>query len=229
MSRYRLMFAKEGPAKYISHLDLIRAFERAARRAGLPIAFTQGFNPHPKLSFAAPLAVGTAGEAEFADMELTGNMPAGDVTKALAGVLPEGLRLIEVRLVAESVPALMAMVDRAAYTARAVLECPLKEEVLEKAVTDFLAKPEILVERRGKTGEKRKYDIKPGIFAMSARINNDIIELRAELKSGSSGNVRFEELVAAFIEDSGLLAQENFSMCRGALFAAGKSAREMLW
>lgn len=229
MSRYRLMFAKEGPAKYISHLDLIRAFERAARRAGLPIAFTQGFNPHPKLSFAAPLAVGTSGEAEFADMELTGDMPAGDVVKSLARVLPEGLRLIEARMVAESAPALMAMVDRAAYTARAVLEAPLKNEVLENAVADFIKKPEIQVERRGKTGEKRKYDIKPGIFAMSARTNNDIIELRAELKSGSSGNVRFEELVAAFIEDSGLLARENFSMCRGALFAAGKCAREMLW
>lgn len=229
MPRYRLMFAKEGSAKYISHLDLIRAFERAARRAGLPIAFTQGFNPHPKLSFAAPLAVGTSGEAEFADMELTGDMPAGDVAKSLARVLPEGLRLIEARLVAESAPALMAIVDRAVYIARAVLECPLKEEVLEKAVADFLAKPELLVERRGKTGEKRKYDIKPGIFAMSARINNDIIELRAELKSGSSGNVRFEELVAAFIEDSGLMARENFSMCRDALFTAGKSTREMLW
>jgi radical SAM-linked protein len=137
------MYAKEGPAKYISHLDLIRAFERAARRAGLPVAFTQGFNPHPKLSFAAPLAVGTAGEAEFADLELTENIPAGVVAKSLSEAMPEGLRLIEARMVAESAPALMAMVDRAAYTARAVLEVCPEKEALAGAVSDFLAKPEV--------------------------------------------------------------------------------------
>ncbi|HBC91420.1 MAG TPA: hypothetical protein DCZ10_00560, partial [Pelotomaculum sp.] len=69
MPVYRMMYAKEGPARYISHLDLLRTFERAARRAGLPIAFTGGFNPHPKIAFAAPLAVGTAGGAEDADLE----------------------------------------------------------------------------------------------------------------------------------------------------------------
>jgi radical SAM-linked protein len=120
MPRYRVMYAKEGPASYISHLDLIRAFERAARRAGLPLAFTQGFNPHPKLSFAAPLAVGTAGEAEFADLELTGNISVGVVAKSLSDAMPEGLRVIEIRLAPDSAPALMATVDLAGYTARAV-------------------------------------------------------------------------------------------------------------
>lgn len=229
MSRYRMMYAKEGPAKYISHLDLIRAFERAARRAGLPVAFTQGFNPHPKLSFAAPLAVGTAGEAEFADIELTENIPAGVVAKSLSEVMPEGLRLIEVRMVAESAPALMAIVDRAAYTARAVLEVCPEKEALAGAVAGFLAKPEVLVERRSKTGDRRKYDIKPGILAMSARINNDIIEIEAELKTGSNGNIRCEELIAAFMAESGLKARGNFVLRRRALYAAGKSEREMLW
>lgn len=229
MSRYRLMYAKEGPAKYISHLDLIRAFERAARRAGLPVAFTQGFNPHPKLSFAAPLAVGTAGEAEFADLELTENISAGAVAESLSEAMPEGLRLIEARMVAESAPALMAMVDRAAYTARAVLEVCPEKEALAGAVAEFLAKPEVLVERRSKTGDKRKYDIKPGILAMSARINNDIIILEAELKTGSNGNIRCEELIAAFMAESGLKARGNFVLRRRALYAAGQSEREMLW
>jgi hypothetical protein len=59
-----MMYEKVGPARFISHLDLLRTFGRAARRAGLPLAFTQGFNPHPKITFAAPLAVGISGEAE---------------------------------------------------------------------------------------------------------------------------------------------------------------------
>lgn len=223
------MYAKEGPAKYISHLDLIRAFERAARRAGLPFAFTQGFNPHPKLSFAAPLAVGTAGEAEFADIELSTNIAAGVVAKSLSSAMPEGLRLIEVRPVAQSAPALMAMVDRAVYTARAVLADPPQNETLRGAIDSFLARPQILVERRSKTGEKRKCDIKTGIFMLSASMNNDIIELVAELKTGSSGNVKCEELITAFMEESGLRAREGFALSRRALFSAGRSAREMLW
>ncbi|MFA4886471.1 MAG: TIGR03936 family radical SAM-associated protein, partial [Desulfotomaculaceae bacterium] len=88
MFRYRIIYAKEGPARYISHLDLLRVFDRAARRGGLPVAYTQGFNPHPKMSFAAPLSVGTAGEAEFADMELTRDIPVADMESALAGSMP---------------------------------------------------------------------------------------------------------------------------------------------
>ncbi len=229
MPRYRVMYAKEGPARYISHLDLIRAFERAARRAGLPLAFTQGFNPHPKLSFAAPLAVGTAGEAEFADLELTGNISAGVVAEALSGMFPEGLRLIESRLVPDSAPALMAAVDLAGYTARAVLEAPLDKEMIDKAIAEFLARPEILVERRSKSGDKKVFDIKPGIFTMSAQINDDIIVLDAELKTGSSGNIRFEELLDAFTGSFNIPLRGNFILCRKALYAAGRNKKDMLW
>ena len=104
MAVYRMMYAKVGPARFISHLDLLRTFGRAARRAGLPLAFTQGFNPHPKITFAAPLAVGIAGEAEFADLELTRKIPAPVVARALTGALPEGLSVLEVRLQRGSSP-----------------------------------------------------------------------------------------------------------------------------
>ena len=229
MPRYRVMYAKEGPARYLSHLDLIRTFDRAARRAGLPVTFSQGFNPHPILSFAAPLAVGTIGEAEFADLELTKDLPAGMVAESLSAVMPEGLRLIEIRQVPEDLPALMAVVDRAVYSASALFDGPLEKETLEKAAADFLALPEILVERRSKTGEKKIFDIKPGIFAMSAWKNNDIIVLSAELKTGSSGNVRLEELITAFMKNSGLRVRWNFEMRRKALYPNGNKDQEMLW
>ena len=110
-----MMYEKVGPARFISHLDLLRTFGRAARRAGLPLAFTQGFNPHPKITFAAPLAVGISGEAEFADLELTEKIPAPFVARALSDALPEGLRVLEVRQLKGAGPALMAMV-RSAFT-----------------------------------------------------------------------------------------------------------------
>ncbi len=229
MPRYRMMYAKEGPVRYISHLDLLRTFERAARRAGLPLVLTQGFNPHPKLTFAAPLGVGIAGEAEFAEMELAQDIPAREVTGALSVALPEGLRLLEMRSVPDSRPALMSKVDRATYRACAKLSHPVSSKELEGAIADFLSQSEILVERRGKAGEKRRFDIKPGIFAVSGGLNDDIIIIEAELKTGSSGNVRFDELLAAFAESSRLPVQGRFLLSRTGIYAAGEKGKITLW
>ena len=229
MPGYRMMYAKEGPARYISHLDLLRTFGRAARRAGLPLAFTQGFNPHPKIAFAAPLGVGTSGEAEFADLELTEDLTATDVAKALSDTLPEGLRLLEVRLLPDRHPALMAMVDRASYRAEAKACASVTEEEVEKAIGKFLSLPEIWVERKNKAGGKNLYDIRPGIFAMSGKLGNGIISIEAELKTGSSGNVRFEEVLTAFEGSSRPLVQGRFVLYRSGLYAASEKEKKTLW
>lgn len=229
MPRYRMMYAKEGPARYISHLDLLRTFLRAARRAGLPLALTQGFNPHPKLAFAAPLGVGIAGEAEFAELELARDVPAREVIGALSVVLPEGLRLHEIRSVSDSRPALMSKVDRATYRACAKLSHPVSSLELEEAIAGFLSQPQILVWRQGKAGEKQKLDIKPGVFAVSGSLNNGIIIIEAELKTGSKGNVRFDEFLDAFVNSSRLPLQGRFLLSRTGIFAAGKKGKKTLW
>jgi len=94
-SRWRVRFAKTGRLRFLSHLDVVRAIIRAATASGLPIAFSQGFNPHPKLSFGPPLPVGTTGDAEFFDIELTRGVSSEDVVSGLAAFLPEGLDLID--------------------------------------------------------------------------------------------------------------------------------------
>jgi len=227
--RYRVQYSKKGPACYISHLDLLRSFERAGRRAGLPLAFTQGFNPHPKISFAAPLSVGMSGEAEYADLELTVAMPASEVFQKFSGALPEGLRLIEVRPVPDHSPALMARVDRATYRAKAKLSRPFDQKKLDDAIASFLARPEIWVERKNKAGEKKKHDIRSGIFAMSGKFENDIIIIEAELKAGSDGNVRFEEMLEAFQENSRLPVCEKFVLSRTGIYASRGQEKEPLW
>jgi len=229
MPRYRIQYSKKGPACYISHLDLLRSFERAGRRAGLPLAFTQGFNPHPKISFAAPLSVGMSGEAEYADIELTVAMPADEVFHKLSGSLPEGLRLLEVRPVSDHSPALMTRVDRATYRARAKLSHPLDQKKLDEAIASFLARPEIWVERKNKAGGKKMHNIRPGIFSMSGKSENDIIIIEAELKAGSYGNVRFEEMLAAFQENSRLPVCERFMLSRTGIYASRGQEKEMLW
>lgn len=229
MPVYRMMYAKEGPARYISHLDLLRTFERAARRAGLPIAFTSGFNPHPKIAFAAPLAVGTAGEAEFADLELAGKLPVTSVQKNLSGTLPEGLRLLEVRQIDEQAPALMSMVGRATYRAEGRLDNPVSKADLDRAIEAFLAQLEILVQRKNKAGDRKVYNIRPGIFDMAGRLDNDIIIIETELKTGSRDNIRLEEVMEAFSANSKLPLQGKFVLYRTGLYTAAEEDNKMLW
>lgn len=229
MPVYRMMYTKEGPARYISHLDLLRTFERAARRAGLPVAFTSGFNPHPKISFAAPLGVGTAGEKEFADLELAGEVPAASIQRYLSGTLPEGLRLLEVRKIKEQAPALMSMVERATYRGEARLERPVTKAALDRAIKAFLDQPEILVKRKNKAGDIKVYDIRPGIFAMSGRLDNDIIIIETELKTGSRDNIRFEEVVEAFLENSNMPIKGKFIPYRTGLYTVLDKDMKALW
>ncbi|MDD4169935.1 MAG: TIGR03936 family radical SAM-associated protein [Desulfotomaculaceae bacterium] len=229
MPSYRVQYSKEGTARYISHLDLLRSFERAGRRAGLPLAFTKGFNPHPIISFAAPLGVGTAGEAEYADFKLKTNVSAGEVLQALSGALPEGIRVLEVRSILDRSPALMAGVERATYSARAKLKYPLDQQKLDDIITAFIDRPEIWVERKNKAGKKKKYDIRPGIFAISARSQNDTIIIEAELKAGSNGNIRFEEVIEALQASSSLPLSGRFVLNRTGIFTLEGQVKKTLW
>jgi radical SAM-linked protein len=211
-----MMYEKVGPARFISHLDLLRTFGRAARRAGLPLAFTQGFNPHPKITFAAPLAVGISGEAEF-------------VARALSDALPEGLRVLEVRQLKGAGPALMAMVRSASYRVEAKTCGPVTAGELKDALGSFLSRQEILVERKNNEGKKVLYDLRPGIFVMSGRLDNDIIKIEAELKTGSSGNVRIEEVLEAFLKSSRLPVQGGYALFRNNLYTVAGKEKKMLW
>jgi len=93
--RWRVRFEKRGRLRFLSHLDIARAITRASTASGLPVAFSQGFNPHPKLSFGPPLPVGTTGESELFDIELTRGVPAEEVVDGLSAFLPDGLDITE--------------------------------------------------------------------------------------------------------------------------------------
>ena len=92
----RALFVKEGDAIWMSHLDLMRVLQRGFRRAGLLLAHSQGFTPHPVLSLALPLSVGVSSRCEVMDFELEGEQDASDLRGRLNRVLPEGVRILEV-------------------------------------------------------------------------------------------------------------------------------------
>jgi len=164
--RLRITFAKGGPIKYTSHLDLMRAWERALRRAGISLAYSGGFNPRPKLQLAAALPLGHTGEAELLDIWLEepkrsrGAEEQGsrgvveDFVKRLVPVLPEGLTVRQVRVVKPREPALQTQVVAAEY--RVTVEWDEPAEAVEARIERVLAAGELPQERRG-----RRYDLRP--------------------------------------------------------------------
>ena len=140
MEKIRVKFTKIGDVKYIGHLDVLALFDRATRRAGIPMAFSEGFNPRPKLSFAHPLAVGIESNCEYMEMELTREVNLDEIKEKLNKILPEGVEILEV-IESPSNKAIMALVTSAEYTINIESKVNNKEKIDEikedpKAVLD---------------------------------------------------------------------------------------------
>ncbi|MBC7106461.1 MAG: TIGR03960 family B12-binding radical SAM protein, partial [Firmicutes bacterium] len=152
--RYRLRLTKGGPAAYLGHLDFARVVAQAARRAGLPLAYSRGFNPRPRLAFAAPLAVGITSEAEYCDLELEGPAAPEGLAAALNANLPEGIAVTAAGVVPGNGPSPMGLAVRALYRAVPPEDAPWPPEALEDAVRRLLAAEEVKVVRAGKKGPR---------------------------------------------------------------------------
>ena len=114
--RLRIQFGKEEPVRYISHLDLARAFERAIRRAKIPVAMSEGFNPHVKVAYASALSVGITSSGEYVDIEMREEIDGAAAVEKLRQQMPEGLTLKHFTVLRGPAAALMAIVNLAEYT-----------------------------------------------------------------------------------------------------------------
>lgn len=153
-----VIFEKSERLRHIGHLDLMRAMQRALRRSGLPIAFSQGFNPHVLLNFAAPLSVGMPGKREIMEVPLSKGVCEGDFKKMLSAALPKDLPCIAVRSVDDRHPAPMASLTAATYS----VQFESLPENFSETLHRFMAQTEIPAIRKTKTGMK-PCDIRPMI------------------------------------------------------------------
>ncbi len=145
----RITFSKSGRARYISHLDLNRTMIRALRRAELPIWYTEGFNKHPYVTFAAPLSLGFEGERETMDVRLNEAYDMDELVRRLDAVMPQGLRVLSAAIAVKKA----GEVDRAVYELR--VGCTRGE------VESFLASPTITVQKRTKKKTMKEVDLVP--------------------------------------------------------------------
>ncbi len=173
----RLRFSKRGKVRFVSHRDLARTFERAFRVAALPLAFTQGFSPRPKVSLGLALGVGHESDAEYLDLELVDPIDVDGLAGALAGALPEGVEVDGVAPLAPRAPALQEAITTVEYHLR---PAALAGSVLHDTVAQALAADELRIETTRK-GRPVVEDLRPGIFQLVV-LDDDLLHAEVATK-----------------------------------------------
>lgn len=188
--RVRITFTKQGALRYIGHLDLHRVWERAMRRADLPISYSQGFHPQPKISLAAALPLGFSSRAEVLDVRLNEEIPIEEIFTRLKDNLPPDIKVLDVKSVDERLPALQTTVLSAAYDVH--LTEPVEGSELKRRVEKIMNAESLIRERRGKT-----YDLRPLIEMLSIITQADgstWLKMTLSAREGATG--RPEEVLS---------------------------------
>jgi radical SAM-linked protein len=166
VQRLRVRYAKRGRLRFTSHRDFSRAFERAVFRAGLPMAYSSGFNPHPRISYAGAAPTGSASEAEYLELALAEVVEPADVLAALDEAMPDGLDVVEV--VEAPGTALSDLLQASHWR----ITLPVPSDRAEAAVSAFLAADEVLVQRMTKKG-LRDFDSRGAVLALTTTPDGD--------------------------------------------------------
>ena len=199
MKPMRLFYEKTGTAKYISHLDINRCMQRAMKRAGIPLWFTEGFNPHAYLTFPLPLALGYESVYECVDFRLIEEMSEEELVSRLNEVFPMGLRAVSaaepqmksLAIVSASYEARLQLADTEAEKAKAILEA-------------FFAQPEIKALKRTKKGEK-EISLKEHLHELSLSVEGGEVLMRVTLPAGNDFNINPTLVLDAFAKDTGMM------------------------
>jgi radical SAM-linked protein len=193
--RMRVTFTRGDEMKYITHLDMMRFWERALRRAGLPVTYSEGFSPHAQIALAAPLPVGTTSDAELMDVFLDEALAPQTFIASAAAQLPPALRIVAAEEVGLTLPSLQAEVRFAAYD----VDVPLEGECdVGAAVARFLAADSIPWQHK-REDEVRSYDIRALVqeVTVAAATGPGVVRLQMLLRNDSSGSGRPEQVIAA--------------------------------
>ncbi len=210
----RMKFTKTGRAKYISHLDLMRCFQRCIRRAELPIAYSEGFHPHMQIVFAAALSLGFESDYEVIELGLSEELPFEEVRSRMQAVLPEGIDI-------SSCYAPKHKMGQIAYAEYEVaLGCDDADKLLMQW-KEFVSQDKIVVEKKTKRGF-REIDLKELTECLSEKTSENALVLNLRLPAGSTVNVN----PSLLIDEFGKREQVSFDFpkyCRKKLLCTEKT------
>ncbi len=231
----RVKYCKDGPIKYISHLNLAQVFTRAIRRADISVVKSEGFNPRFRISFGPPLPLGISSTSEYLDIRLKEKVKTEELAEKLNRVLPQGLKILRAKIIPSSAGSLVKIIDKASY----IITLKIKEVLLSSTVENqedelkeleqeveknnkrFLNLDEITVEKQTKNGIK-KVDIKPSILDIKVqKYKSPILKLSLEIRIGQQGNLNPRYAAKAWISNFA----DNFDIiqiCRDGLYVKGE-------
>lgn len=196
----RIKYKKENNMKFLSHLELIKTMERAFRRMHLPMKFSEGFSPKPKISYAAPLPVGVESECDYLDVELTEKVDIKDMLKSQKDYLPNGIAFIEAKYHGKS-KSLMSLVTDSAYIIQLISNEVYTKDAINLKLENFLKRESITYKKLNKKKKEKLVDIKGLIGQIDVlAVNDDQIILKALVTTGSNGNLKPEKLVELFCQ-----------------------------
>ena len=219
----RIKFRKNGVMKFIGHLDIMRYFQKAIRRAEIPIAFTSGYSPHMIMSFANPLGVGLTSDGEYFDIELTESIASKEAVRRLNEQMVDGMEIVSfVQIPDDKKSKGMSIVAGADYLS-SVKNGSLPEDLAEK-LEAFYAQNEICVVKKTKKSEK-EVDIRQMIYKLECRDGKIYMRVAA----GSVQNLKPELVTEAFVRYLGIDAEEvTFTHHRLETFAESENTESKM-
>ena len=198
----RIRFKKLGRLQYISHLDLVRTMSKILVRAKLPMWYTEGFNPKPKMIFAAPLSIGAESMCEFMDVRLTKKLPPKEVIDVLNKNMTEEMQVLEAYYPTEKFTELKWL----KYTMK--IRSEMDSALLAEKCNELFAKEQILVFKKTKSGE-HNVDIKPLIHTATAKADGDLVAFDLVLSADQSCFLNPEHVVTAIRGYTGILTEDT--------------------
>lgn len=216
-----IQFGKQGRLRFISHLDLQRFMQRALRRTGLPVAYSQGFNPHALLSFASALGMGVSSEAELLEVRFAEPVAEQTILEAMRAALPPEMPVYRVRAVDDRSPSLMATVYCADYRMTLTGE---GAKAIADAVPGYLEKAEVMAVRKTKSGEKT-VNIRPSTLELRVEGTEDgAYALTARLTLTPEDTLKPDVLLGALARLAGV-PEEDYEARIHRTLLSGKTAK----
>ena len=192
----RVKYKKEDEMIFISHLDLQRLLQRAFRRAKINLSYSEGFNPHPKMSYGNALALGVESQGEYVDIEIEDDIEVKEFLERINEQLPDGIKFVKGKT-----PSLSSIIVYGEYIFNIDLEVPLSKEFVKSRVLNFVKSKEIIITKKNKKGKKVEVDIRPMIRNFDlVSLDDNRVTFVSTIATGSKANLNINILIPQILD-----------------------------
>ena len=196
----RAKYKKEDDMVFISHLDLQRLLQRAFRRAEINLAYSQGFNPHPKMSYANALSLGVESQGEYVDIEIEDDISVEEFLTRINEELPKGVEFIKAKEITAQTPSLSSQIEYGEYLFNIDLEKPLSKELVKSRVLEFIKSESIMITKKNKKGKLVENNIRPLIKTFDLVVlDENRATFETIIATGSKANLNINTLIPVLL------------------------------